>query len=131
MDKVITTAQLKKKVPVRLSRNSKLFKTIVSAISDKKGEDVIALDLRKIDEAVADFFILCDGKSHIQVEAIAGNVIEKTTTDCSEKPYHVETGDKWTIIDYANVVVHVFQHEQRKFYNLEGLWGDAPKFEYS
>jgi ribosome-associated protein len=108
-----------------------LFKTIVNAISDKKGEDLIALDLRRIDEAVADFFILCDAKSFVQVEAIAGNVIEQTAKECSEKPFHVEMGDKWTIIDYANVVVHVFQHEQRLFYNLEGLWGDAPKFEYS
>ncbi len=130
MDKIISATPQKAKGPIRLSRNSKLFKTIVGAISDKKGESLIALDLRKIDEAVADFFILCDARSHIQVQAIAGNIIEKIETDCSEKPYHVETGDKWTIIDYANVVVHVFQHEQRLFYNLEGLWGDAPKFEY-
>ena len=131
MDKAITAVLEKKKGPIRLSRNSKLFKTIVGAISDKKGEEVIALDLRKIDEAVADFFILCEGKSHIQVAAIAGSVIEKTAEDCSEKPYHVETGEKWTIIDYANVVVHVFQRDSRIFYNLESLWGDAPRFEYT
>ena len=130
LNNIVTAPERKQHTQTRLHRNSKLFKTIINAIQDKKGESVIALDLRKIDEAVADFFILCDARSNTQVAAIAGNIIEKIAEECGEKPYHSEMGDKWTIIDFANVVVHVFQHEQRLFYNLEGLWEDAHKTEY-
>ncbi|RYG45035.1 MAG: ribosome silencing factor [Chitinophagaceae bacterium] len=113
-----------------MNRNSRLFKTILKAIQDKKGENIVSLDLRKIDEAVADFFILCEAQSHIQVNAIASNVEEEVRNECEEKPYHVESGQLWTLVDYVNVVVHVFQREERKFYDLEGLWMDAEKMEH-
>jgi len=127
LEKINTATIEKKKTPARLTKSSKLFKNLVNAIKDKKGEDIISLDLKKIDEAVADFFVLCDAKSHIQVKAIADHIIEELQENCNEKPFHVEFGDKWTIIDYVNIVIHIFQHEQRIFYNLEGLWEDAPK----
>lgn len=114
----------------RLAKNSKLFKTIINTIKEKKGENIVVLDLRKIDEAVADFFILCDGRSNIQLKAIADNIKDDVELECDEKPYHVEHGDKWTLVDYINVVVHVFQHEQREFYSLESLWADAERTEY-
>ena len=120
----------RKKVSTRLSKSSKLYKCIVNAIKDKKGEDIISLDLKKIVESVSDYFVLCDARSHIQVKAIADYIITQTIDECDEKPYHVEYGDNWTIIDYVNIVIHVFQHEQRLFYNLEGLWEDAIKTEY-
>ena len=131
MEKTITPIQETKKVNTRLTRNSKLFKTVIKAIQDKKGSNIVSLDLRKIDEAVADFFILCEGSSHIQVRAIADNVIDEIWKQTNEKPYHTELGDHWTLVDFVNIVVHVFQREERQFYNLEGLWGDALHMEHN
>lgn len=131
MDKIITALQGRKKSETRLTRSSKLFKTVINAIQEKKGEEIVSLDLKKIDEAVSDFFILCEAKSKIQIKAIADSVIEMVETECGEKPYHVEHGEQWTLVDYINVVVHVFQHEQRKFYDLESLWADAQRVEHN
>ena len=131
MEKIITTLQGRKKSATRLTRNSKLFKTILKAIAEKKGEAIVSLDLRKIDEAVADFFILCEAQSHIQIKSIADNILETVKAECDERPYHMEQGDQWTLVDYVNVVVHVFQREQRKFYDLESLWADADRVEHN
>ena len=131
MEKIVTALQGRKKSDSRVTRNSKLFKTIIEAIQEKKGHEIISLDLKKIDEAVADFFILCEGQSHIQVKAIADNIEEKVWKVCGEKPYHVEQGDQWTLVDYVNIVVHIFQQEQRQFYNLESLWEDAGRMEHN
>ena len=130
MEQINTGLKDLKKAPGRLNRNSKLFKTIITAIQDKKGKEIIALDLKKIEEAVADYFVICDGTSNTQINAIVDNIIEETRLQCDEKPFHVERGDKWTIIDFVNIVIHVFIHEQRIFYNLEGLWEDSPNSEY-
>jgi ribosome-associated protein len=131
LEKTVTALQEPKKTGNRLTRNTKLFKTIIKSIQDKKGNNILSLDLRKIDEAVADFFILCEGSSHIQVRAIADNIVEEIWKQTKEKPFHFESGDHWTLVDYVNVVVHVFQPEQRHFYNLEGLWGDALQMEHN
>ncbi len=131
MEKIITALQKRKKTTIRVSRNSKLFKSIIEAIQEKKGKEIVSLDLKKIDEAVADFFILCEAGSNIQIKAIADNIVDVVDRACDERPYHMESGDTWTLIDYVNVVVHIFQHEQRMFYNLESLWEDAPRTEHS
>jgi ribosome-associated protein len=131
LEKIVTALKGRKKSENRLTRNSKLFKTIIEAIHEKKGSEIVSLDLRKIDEAVADFFILCEAQSHIQVKAIADNIAEKVETICGEKPFHTEQGDQWTLVDYVNVVVHIFQKEQRAFYNLESLWEDAGRMEHN
>lgn len=130
MEKIITALQGRKKSLTRLTRNSKLFKTILNAITEKKGENVVSLDLRKIDEAVSDFFILCEAGSHIQIKAIADNIEEKVRMECDERPYHTENGQHWTLVDYVNIVVHIFDRENRKFYNLESLWADAERMEH-
>lgn len=130
MEHILSTLQERKKPVTRLTKNSKLFKTIISGIQDKKGNNIVVLDLRKIDEAVADFFVLCDGTSNTQVKAIADNVEDKIAKECGEKPFHIELGDKWTLVDYVNIVVHIFQHDQREFYSLESLWADAERTEY-
>ncbi len=130
MEKVITALQERKKAPARLTKNSKLFKTIINAIQEKKGDGIVSLDLKKIDEAVADYFILCEARSNIQIKAIAQSIEQMVETECDERPYHIEHGDTWTLVDYVNIVVHIFQHEQRMFYNLESLWEDAPRTEY-
>ncbi len=130
MEKIITALQERKKTTTRLTKNSKLFKSIIKAIQEKKGQQIVSLDLKKIDESVADFFILCEANSNIQIKAIAQNIEESVETECGERPYHIEHGDTWTLVDYVNVVVHIFQHEQRMFYNLETLWADAPRTEH-
>jgi ribosome-associated protein len=130
LEHILSTLQERKKPVTRLAKNSKLFKTIINSIKDKKGENIVVLDLRKIDEAVADFFVLCEGRSNTQLKAIADNVEDLVRKECEEKPYHIEYGDKWTLVDYVNIVVHVFQHDMREFYGLESLWADAERTEY-
>lgn len=125
LNKTQTDSKAVVKKSPRLNTNSKLYKTIINAIEDKKGENIISLDLRKIDEAVADYFIICEAQSHTQIHAIAGNIEKEVLEKCIEKPYHSEYGQVWTLLDYVNIVVHVFDREQRKFYDIEGLWADA------
>jgi ribosome-associated protein len=111
----------------RLTKSSKLIKTIIAAIQDKKGENIISLDLRKINEAVADFFIICEAGNPPQIKAIAENVERKVKEKCEENPWHQE-GYKtlqWVVLDYVNVVIHVMQTDTRKFYKLEEMWNDA------
>lgn len=111
----------------RLTKSSKIIKTIISAIKEKKGENIISLDLRKINEAVADFFIVCEANNQPQIKAIAENVEDKVYGNCEEKPYHHEGYRKlqWVLVDYVNVVVHIMLPESRKFYKLEEMWSDA------
>jgi ribosome-associated protein len=130
LEKILTAIQEKKKPIARLNKNSKLFKTIINSISDKKGEQTAVLDLRKITEAVADYFILCDARNPLQIKAIADHIADEVEINCGEKPYHIEYGEKWTLVDFVNVVVHIFQHDHRDFYGLESLWADAERTEY-
>lgn len=131
MEKIITVLQGRKKSAEGLTRNSKLFKSIIKAVKDKKAENIVSLDLKKIDEAVADYFIVCEAKSNVQLKAIADNIEKVVKEECGENPYHIERGDNWTLVDYVNVVIHVFQHEHRKFYSLETLWEDAGRVEHN
>ena len=130
MEKVLSTLQARPKSAVRLTRSSILFKTIIRAIQEKKGEATVSLDLKKIDEAVADFFILCEADNTSQVRAIAMHIIEEVAAAAGETPYHKEMGDHWTLVDFVNIVVHVFHKEQRRFYDLESLWMDAGRVEH-
>lgn len=111
----------------RLTRNSKIFKTIIQAILDKKGEHIISLDLRKIPEASTDFFIVCEATSTTQIKAISDFIEDQVRLLCGELPYKHEgkQAAQWVLIDYVNVVVHVMHPESRKFYQLEEMWSDA------
>lgn len=117
----------RKKTAARLTRNSKLFKTIIKAIQDKKGEHIISLDLKKIPEAVADFFVICSAGSTTQVKAIADHIEDQVKRSLDEDPYkHEGYGAlQWVLVDYVDVVVHVFLPEHRNFYKLEEMWNDA------
>lgn len=117
----------------RLNRNSKIIKTILKAISDKKGEHIVSLDLRKINEAVADFFIICEAGSQPQVRAIADHIEEEVRSHCNDTPYHQEGRQQlqWVLIDYVDVVVHIMTPETRKFYKLEEMWSDAAAQEHN
>jgi len=120
-------ASRKPKREARLTKNSKIVKTIIQAIQDKKGENIVSLDLRKIHEAIADFFIICEADSHTQIKAIADFVEVTIKNSCGELPYKHEgiQALQWVIIDYINVVVHVMLPESRRFYKLEDMWSDA------
>jgi ribosome-associated protein len=127
LEQLASLTNRKKKSAVRLTRNSKIIKTIIGAIQEKKGNNIISLDLRKINEAVADFFIICEANSQPQIRAIAEHVEEQVRTRCEEQPYHHEGYHnlQWVLIDYVNVVVHIMLPENRKFYKLEEMWSDA------
>jgi ribosome-associated protein len=103
-----------------------LARTCCDLAHDKKAEDVIIIDLRKLN-APTDYFVICSGSSDRQVKAITDNVIEGIE-EKGYKPWHIEgyTAKKWVLIDYVDVVVHVFHGDRRAFYSLETLWGDAP-----
>jgi ribosome-associated protein len=122
----------KKSSIVRVTRNSKIFKTIIHAIQEKKGEKIVSLDLRKIPEAVADFFIICQASNNTQLRAIADFIETDVKEKCLEAAYKHEgrQGQQWILIDYVNVVVHVMLPEPRKFYQLEEMWSDAPAMEH-
>jgi ribosome-associated protein len=132
LEQLSILATRKRSGVVRLNRNSKIFKTIIQAIQDKKAQNIISLDLRKIPEAVADFFVICEAGSTTQVKAIADSVEEEVRRNCDELPYKHEgrTSMQWVLIDYVNVVVHVMLPENRRFYQLEDMWSDAPQEKY-
>ena len=117
----------KKSTVTRITRNSKIFKTIVNAILEKKGENITSLDLKKIPEAVTDFFVICEATNPQQLRAIADFIEEDVKKKCGELPYKHEgrQGEQWILIDYVNIVVHVMLPEPRKFYRLEEMWSDA------
>ncbi|MFM8710696.1 MAG: ribosome silencing factor [Sphingomonadales bacterium] len=116
-----------KKTIKRLTKSSKIIKTIIAAIGEKKGQKIVSLDLRKINEAVADFFIICEAGNAPQIRAITDNVIDKVNQDCAERPFHQEGQQQlqWVLIDYVNVVVHIMHPDSRRFYRLEEMWSDA------
>ena len=133
MEQLSVLATRKRNSVARLTRNSKIFKAIIQAIQEKKGENIVSLDLRKIPEAVADFFIVCEAGSTTQVKAIADHIEEATQKNCDEAPYKHEGRQtlQWVLIDYVNVVIHVMLPESRRFYKLEDMWSDAPQEEHS
>ena len=122
----------KKNTITRLTKSSKIIKTIINAIYEKKGENVISLDLRKIPEAVADFFIICEANNPSLLKAVADEIEHEVKEKCGESAYKHEgrQAQQWILIDYVNVVVHVMLPEPRKFYQLEEMWSDAVSTEH-
>ncbi|MBT3587272.1 MAG: ribosome silencing factor [Flavobacteriaceae bacterium] len=104
-----------------------LITQIIKGIEEVKGQDIEILDLRDIENTVCDYFIICNGNSNTQVNAIVNSVQKTVSKAIQEKPWHVEGSNnaEWVLLDYVHVVVHVFQKQIREFYNIEGLWGDA------
>ena len=105
----------------------KLVEAIVKGIQEKKGQDITIADLRGIDGNIANYFVICQGNSPSQVEAIADSVCETARIDAGEKPVHTVGLPQayWVGMDYGDVLVHIFIPEARNFYNLEDLWQDA------
>ena len=123
----------RKKAPARLTKASKIYKAIIKAIQDKKGENIVSLDLRKIPEAVADFFIICEANNQPQIRAISDSIELEVKKRSGELPYRHEGKQnlQWVLIDYVNIVVHIMTGETRKFYKLEEMWSDAPLEEHN
>ena len=109
--------------------NKVLVDTIVDAIQDIKGKDIVVLDLSELPNSVTSFFVICSGDSSTQVDGIANSVLKKTREKLKEKPWHQEgmNNSEWVLLDYVHVVVHVFYRDIRDFYNLEDLWADAKR----
>jgi len=104
-----------------------LVDQIIEGLEDIKGENIVVLDLRKLENSICDFFVIAEGNSNTQVSALANSVEKKVRETLQDKPWHVEgnTNAEWVLLDYVNVAVHIFQKSVREFYDLESLWGDA------
>lgn len=110
-----------------METKNKLVDAIVKGIQEKKGQNITIADLRGIDGTIANYFVICQGNSPSQVEAITDSVWETARVDAHDKPIHVQGLPQayWVAMDYGDVMVHVFIPEARDFYNLENLWQDA------
>jgi len=109
-----------------------LTNLIIDCIQDIKGQNIVKLDLREVGEAPTDFFIICEGESTTQISAIANNIHKRLKEEIGLSPSHREglQSSKWVLVDYFDIVVHVFYPETREFYDIEDLWSDASITEY-
>lgn len=116
-----------KRKPAKKAATLSLNDVIIQSIQDKKGENIICIDLRNIPDTITDYFIICDADNSTQVKAIADHVMEETRKKASEKPWQKEGFNdlEWVLLDYVNTVVHVFHKPVRKYYQLEELWNDG------
>lgn len=104
-----------------------LLDSVIKGIFEKNGQNVLKIDLRKLENRITDYFVICHASSGTRVSAICDSVDDTVRKDAGEKPLHVEGLDNcfWVLLDYGNVIVHVFLEEYRNFYSLESLWADA------
>ena len=104
-----------------------LLETIIEGIQEVKGIDTAILDLKKIETAICKYFVICSGTSNTHVSSIADSVRKIVSKEIQDKPWHIEglNTSEWVLLDYSDIVVHVFQEETREFFRLEDLWGDA------
>lgn len=104
-----------------------LVEAVVEGMREKKGKHITLLNLKNIENRVTDYFVICDADSSIHVNSIADSIEEVVQKLTGEKAYHSEgrQNSEWILVDYINVVAHVFKREMREHYNIEGLWGDA------
>ena len=116
----------------RKQDTARLIEEIVLAIEDKKGKDIVSLDLSGFDGAICSHFVVCHADSTTQVAGIAAGVEQRVLEKLGEKPWRIEGEQNalWIAIDYTDVMVHIFQRELREYYRLEELWADAPATRY-
>lgn len=121
------------KTATNASAPEKINDLIIDSITDIKGQNIVKIDLRSLDEAPADYFIVCEGSSNTQVSAIADRIQERTKKEAATLASHVEgnKGNTWVLLDYFDTIVHVFYSETRSFYDLEDLWSDGQFTEYT
>lgn len=106
-----------------------LKKLVIEGMQEKKASDIVVLDLKNVKNAIADYFVICTGTSDTQLDAISDSVEEVVYKKSKQNPWHREgkQNKEWVLIDYVDVVAHVFKREKREFYALEDLWGDAER----
>jgi ribosome-associated protein len=112
---------------VAVTEFSPLVDAVISGIQEKKGHEIVVMNLKPTGTALADYFVICHGDSHTQVDALARSVEEEVQKLTGEKPVYKEghLNAEWILLDYINVVVHIFLKEQRDFYGIERFWADA------
>lgn len=112
--------------------SQELANWIVRGMQEKKALEIVLLDLKKVKNAIADYFVICSGSSDTQIDAISDSIDEQVHKELKQSPWHREGTEnkQWILLDYVDVVAHVFDRESREFYNLEDLWGDAVKTSY-
>ncbi len=110
-----------------------LLNCIIEAIKDKNGKELKLLDLQKIENSVCDYFVICHGTSNTHIDAITDKIYREAKEKLNELPFSKEglENKTWILLDYGSIVIHVFQEEYRRFYNLEDLWADAQIVEFS
>ena len=110
-----------------LDESDILLETIIEGIEEVKGKDITILDLKNIETAVCKYFVICSGTSNTHVSSVSDNVRKFVAKEMQEKPWNTEgqSTSEWILLDYSDIVVHVFQEKTRAFYTLEDLWGDA------
>ena len=111
----------------KADQSEKLSQLIVKGMQEKKATNIVVMDLRKVKNAVADFFIIATGNSDKQLDAIADSIDDEVYKGLKENPWHTEgkNNKEWMLLDYSSVVAHIFRKDLRNFYALERLWGDA------
>ena len=124
--------KVEKSTTITATQFESINDVIIDAIRDIKGTQIIKIDLTKIDDAPAKYFIICEGESTVQVNSIASNIQKRVKEDWGERNDHLEgmKESKWILIDYFDTIVHVFYPETREFYDIEGLWSDGHFVEY-
>jgi ribosome-associated protein len=110
---------------------SDFLSLIIDSITDIKGKNIVQLDLRHLPDAPASFFIICEGESSTQIKAIAGNVERRAKQEAGQKAHSEgQIGARWVLVDFFDVIVHIFDKDTRRYYELEDLWSDAKSTEY-
>lgn len=117
----------------KITDSTRLTEAIIEGLRKKKGNSIVSLNLSKLPNAISNYFIICHGTSRTQVESLAESVLEETINQVGDKPWHKEGFEnaEWILLDYVDVVVHIFQEEKRAFYKLEKLWADAEYKEFN
>ena len=107
--------------------SKKLSEIVVKGMQEKKASDIVIMDLRDVKNAIADFFVICSGNSDTQLDAIADSIDQEVSKELQQNPWHQEGKNtkEWMLMDYVDVVAHIFKKDKRQFYSLEELWGDA------
>ena len=110
-----------------MAKNNNLLNSIIEGIKNKKGNNILSIDLREIENSVCDYFVICNADSNTQVKAIVDGVEDYVNKNTGEKVWKKEglENSQWILLDYSSIVVHIFQTEYRDFYKLESLWADA------
>lgn|SRR5690554_1229518 len=116
---------------VKEINSEKLCEVIVEGMQDNKADDIVVIDLREVENAVTDYFVIGSGDSSTQIDGIADAIVRSTRKTLKEKPWHQEgrSGAQWVLLDYVTVVAHIFHKEARDYYELEDLWADGKKYQ--